>query len=66
MFAASDYAYQENILKENGHRNLPRGQGGTLWAITCCTNNSQMIIAVEIMAAAANMRESCPSNWSKW
>jgi len=65
--AASDHAYQEYILQENGHRNLLRGQADALWAIMCCTNNSQMIIAVEITAAAAaKMRQSCQSNWSKW
>jgi len=64
LLAASDCAYQESTLQENGHRNFPRGQGGILWAIMCCTSNSQMRIAAEI--TAAKMRQSCPSNWSKW
>jgi hypothetical protein len=71
LLAASDHAYQQSTLQKSGHRNLPGGQGGTLWTITCCTNNSQMRIAAEITAAAAaaataKMRQSCLANWSKW
>jgi hypothetical protein len=63
LLAASDHAYQESTLQENGHRNLPRAQGGTLWDITCCTNNSQTRISAEITAAAAaaKMRQLCLS-----
>jgi hypothetical protein len=70
-WACSKNKYRSILLEnkrgkeqENGHRNFPRGQGGILWAIMCCTSNSQMRIAAEI--TAAKMRQSCPSNWSKW